>query len=66
MLACGLDGVRNEMEPPASVEENLYHFDEFQRAQRNVGTLPAHRALPVPDQRGIRAGANLRLRKRGH
>jgi glutamine synthetase len=41
MLACGLDGVRNEMEPPAPVEENLYHFDEFQRAQRNVGMLPS-------------------------
>jgi len=40
MLACGLDGVRQELEPPAAVEENLYHFDEFQRAQRNVGMLP--------------------------
>ncbi|MHB8618117.1 MAG: type I glutamate--ammonia ligase [Chloroflexota bacterium] len=40
MLAAGLDGIKNEMEPPAAVEENLYHFDEFQRAQRNVGTLP--------------------------
>ncbi|HEX6513547.1 MAG TPA: glutamine synthetase, partial [Chloroflexota bacterium] len=40
MLACGLDGLRNELEPPAPVEENLYHFDEFQRAQRNVGMLP--------------------------
>ena len=35
-------------------------------SNRNVGTLPAHRALPVPDQGGIRAGANLGLRKRGH
>jgi len=41
MLACGLDGVKNELEPPPAVEENLYHFDEFQRAQRNVGMLPA-------------------------
>jgi glutamine synthetase len=40
MLACGLDGIRNELEAPAPVEENLYHFDEFQRAQRNVGMLP--------------------------
>jgi len=40
MLACGLDGIKNEMDAPAPVEENLYHFDEFQRAQRNVGMLP--------------------------
>ncbi len=41
MLAAGLDGIKNELSPPPPVEENLYHFDEFQRAQRNVGTLPA-------------------------
>ncbi len=41
MLACGLDGIRQELDPPAAVEENLYHFDEYQRAQRNVGMLPS-------------------------
>ncbi|MGH2470045.1 MAG: type I glutamate--ammonia ligase, partial [Chloroflexota bacterium] len=37
MLAAGLDGITRELQPPPPVEENLYHFDEFQRAQRNVG-----------------------------
>ena len=41
MLAAGLDGIKRELQPPTPVEENLYHFDEFQRAQRNVGLLPS-------------------------
>ncbi len=41
MLACGLDGIENDLPLPEPVEENLYHFTEEDLARRNVGTLPA-------------------------
>jgi glutamine synthetase len=40
MLACGLDGIRRELEPPEAVEENLYHMGTEERAHRNIPSLP--------------------------
>ena len=40
MLAAGLDGVRQQLQPPRPVEENLYHFDDQMMAKYAVGTLP--------------------------
>jgi len=41
MLACGLDGIENDLPLSEPVEENLYHLTEEDLAHRNVGTLPA-------------------------
>ncbi|MDQ6693607.1 MAG: type I glutamate--ammonia ligase [Chloroflexota bacterium] len=40
MLRAGLEGIEQNMEAPEPVEENLYHFDESERRQRNIQTLP--------------------------
>jgi len=41
MLAAGLDGIEQEMEPPKPVEEDVYHFDDARLAELSIGTLPA-------------------------
>jgi len=40
MLAAGLDGIENGMEPPAPVEENVYTMTDEQRKRRGIKTLP--------------------------
>ena len=40
MLAAGLDGIRNKLEPPAPVEENVFEMSEEERKRRDIGTLP--------------------------
>ncbi len=40
MLAAGLDGIKNEIEPPAAVRENIYEFDEAKREEYGVKQLP--------------------------
>jgi glutamine synthetase len=40
MLAAGLDGIRQEMELPPPIEENLYHFNEERLVQSGIRTLP--------------------------
>jgi glutamine synthetase len=40
MLRAGLDGVKNNAEPPAPVEENLYDFDDRKLEEKKIGTLP--------------------------
>jgi glutamine synthetase len=40
MLRCGLDGVERGLEPPAPVEEDVYHFTPEQLRARNLGMLP--------------------------
>ncbi|PIS43088.1 MAG: glutamine synthetase [Candidatus Kerfeldbacteria bacterium CG08_land_8_20_14_0_20_40_16] len=42
MLACGLDGIRNKIEPPKPIEENVYLLTEEERLKRNIGTLPSN------------------------
>ncbi|HEY94441.1 MAG TPA: type I glutamate--ammonia ligase [Dehalococcoidia bacterium] len=41
MLAAGLAGIEEGLEPPAPVEENVYEMSEEERASRGIGTLPA-------------------------
>src|SRR3712207_4761412 len=40
MLAAGLDGIERKLEPPAPVEENLYHLDATKLESRNIRQLP--------------------------
>src|SRR3989339_616275 len=40
MLACGLDGIKNKLTPPAPVEENLYQMSEQDKLNKNIATLP--------------------------
>lgn len=40
MLAAGLDGVKNNLHPPAPVEEDVYHFDDARLAELEIDTLP--------------------------
>ncbi|ALX47694.1 type I glutamate--ammonia ligase [Lentibacillus amyloliquefaciens] len=41
LLASGLDGVRNKMSPPESVDENIYDMDKKERQRNGVKDLPA-------------------------
>lgn len=41
MLAAGLAGIEEGLEPPAPVEENVYEMSVEEREQRGIGTLPA-------------------------
>src|SRR5437763_14048767 len=40
MLAAGLDGIERKLEPPAPVEENLYHLDPAKLERRLILQLP--------------------------
>lgn len=40
MLAAGLDGIKNNLEPPEPVEENIYSLDDESRVKKNIGVLP--------------------------
>jgi len=40
MLRAGLDGVKNNLEPPKPVEENLYNFDDRRLKKLNIDQLP--------------------------
>jgi glutamine synthetase len=40
MLKAGLDGIRNEMEVPEPVEEDVYDFSEADLDQKKIDTLP--------------------------
>ena len=39
-LGAGLDGIRNQMEPPVSVDDNIYTMTEEERRQRGIQWLP--------------------------
>ena len=39
-LAAGLDGIRNKIEPPASVEQNLFDMTDVQKEEAGIETLP--------------------------
>jgi glutamine synthetase len=39
-LSAGLDGIKNKIEPPASISHNIYDMTEQEREQHNIGTLP--------------------------
>ncbi len=40
MLKAGLEGIKNNLEPPPSVEENLYDFDDGKIEEKKIDTLP--------------------------
>ncbi|HUW20343.1 MAG TPA: glutamine synthetase family protein [Sedimentisphaerales bacterium] len=41
MLKAGLDGVKNKLEPPEAVEENIYQLDGESLVRRNIEVLPS-------------------------
>ncbi|PLV59744.1 type I glutamate--ammonia ligase [Thermotoga sp. KOL6] len=42
VLAAGLDGIRNKIEPPAPVEENIYHMSLEKRKELSIESLPGN------------------------
>jgi glutamine synthetase len=42
MLACGLDGIKNNMWPPEEAGDNIYHMNEQERKQKGIQTLPGN------------------------
>jgi glutamine synthetase len=40
MLQTGLDGIKNKMEAPKPLEENVYHFDDKKLHEFRIETLP--------------------------
>ncbi|WP_133515748.1 type I glutamate--ammonia ligase [Halanaerobium saccharolyticum] len=42
MLKAGLDGIKNEIEPPAEVLENIYEMSADRKAELDIESLPAN------------------------
>ena len=42
MLNAGLDGIKNEMEPPASTDVNVFKLSAEEKAARGIESLPAN------------------------
>ena len=40
MLRAGLDGIKNNLQPPEPVEENIYELDSESLSQKNIDLLP--------------------------
>lgn len=40
MLKAGLDGIKNDLQPPEPVEENIYELDGESLVKKNIGILP--------------------------
>jgi len=40
MLKAGLDGIKNDLQPPEPVEENIYQLDGESLVKKNIGLLP--------------------------
>ena len=54
MLTAGMEGVRERIEPPASIDKNIYHMTPEERTGAGIETLPgdlyaAHQALLADD-----------------
>lgn len=49
MLKAGLDGIKNKIEPPDPVEEDVYHFDDEKLAEFYIETLPASLKEAIED-----------------
>ncbi len=41
LLAAGLQGIEEGLEPPEPTTENVYHMSDAERKKRGIGTLPA-------------------------
>ena len=46
-LAAGIDGIRNKIEPPEEVTENVYELKEEEKASRGIESLPADRHAAI-------------------
>lgn len=51
-LAAGLDGIRNEIMPPAHVDKNIFHMAEEERAALGIETLPDNLLAAVDAMEG--------------
>ena len=40
MLKAGLDGIKNNLQPPEPVEEDIYSLDDESLATKNIDVLP--------------------------
>ncbi|TFG11166.1 MAG: glutamine synthetase, partial [Promethearchaeota archaeon] len=40
MLKAGMKGIKEKLEPPKPVEENLFHFDDKKLEEMSISTLP--------------------------
>jgi len=40
MLEAGLDGIKNQLQPPAEVNENIYHLEMHTMEERDIHALP--------------------------
>ncbi|KUG19774.1 glutamine synthetase type i [hydrocarbon metagenome] len=54
MLAAGMDGVRNRLDPPPSIDKNIFLMSEEERRKEGIDTLPgdlyeAHQDLLADD-----------------
>ncbi|OXS78636.1 type I glutamate--ammonia ligase [Domibacillus enclensis] len=47
LLAAGLDGIKNEMAPPAPVDRNIYAMDKDEREAEGVRDLPSNLSLAL-------------------
>ncbi|MSQ10279.1 MAG: type I glutamate--ammonia ligase [Dehalococcoidia bacterium] len=52
MLAAGLDGIKNKLEPPSPIEANVFEMSDADRAAHGIATLPGSlkEALDVMEQ----------------
>ena len=52
MLAAGLDGIKNKIEPPESTDVNIYHLSAHERKKMGIKMLPASlmEARRIPEQ----------------
>lgn len=51
MLKAGLEGIRQKIEPPDSVEEDVYEFDDRKLAQFYIKTLPSSLGEAIEEMR---------------
>jgi glutamine synthetase len=48
-LAAGLDGIRNQIDPPTEVPENIYEMDDAERESRGIESLPSNLHVAVKE-----------------
>ena len=55
MLAAGLDGVENGLEPPEPVNKNIYEMSARERGRHRIGQLPGnlHRAIDAVEKDAV-------------
>ena len=41
LYAAGIDGIKNQIEPPAEIRENIFELSSEQKRQMNIESLPA-------------------------